>query len=302
MLSLLASLIRNRFLFSPDDPATGTVDPPDKSEAIVEKTPEEIAAEEKAISDKATADAEAAAIAAAAEAPKKIAEIDAKLDEQKKLLNSLIEKVSPKETENVWTIEKLEEAEAKCHAGEYDMKFLPKITTMKALLAARQIAKEYTEDATRENTWADVNAKWDKGHITAIEVFGDDAKDPESKLFKTAQAILHQDPGYRRFQEAKAKGVKLANIDPSLIDPNLQLKSFEIAAGRLGIARKDAAPNPSPGKGRSSALGGGTLPRNEEGQSLLDKLEKRAVDSGDPRDWINLDKERMKQQREARRG
>jgi hypothetical protein len=54
------------------------------------------------------------------------------------------------------------------------------------------------------------------------------------------------------------------------------------------------------GSGKT-ALGGKTGEVNEEGQSLLDKLEKRAVDTGLQEDWIRLDKERLKQRRESGR-
>lgn len=267
------------------------------------------AAEEKKASEEQAQEKKAAEEAAAAKReeaknalPEKVAEINAQIAKQTEILNTLMERTDGKTPEETWTIPKLEEAELKCHAGEYDMKYLPKITTMKALLTARQVAKETTEAFAKENTWADVQAKWDKGHADAVEIFGDQAKDTESKLFKTAQAILFQDPGYKRFTELKQKGVKTSAIDPSLIDPTLQFKCFEIAAGRLGIARKDSAPNPNPGKGaRNNALGAGTLPGNQEGQSLLDKLEKRASESGEQRDWIALDKERLRQKRESGR-
>lgn len=229
-----------------------------------------------------------------------IAAITEKLAEQTKLLNTLIEKTTEESAPDVWTIDKLEEAELKCHSGQYDMKYLPKITTMKALLMAQRVAKETTDGFAKENTWSDLQAKWNGGHVKAIEIFGESARDTESKLFKTAQGILHQDPGYQRFLELKSKGVKLSSIDPTLIDPNLQFKCFEIAAGRLGITRKDAAPNPTPQPraGSRAAIAGDTLPTNTEGQSKLDDLEKRAVNSGDPNDWIKLDKERLRQQRE----
>lgn len=233
----------------------------------------------------------------------KVAELTEKINEQSRLLNTLIEKTADgAKKEDVWTIDKLEDAEAKCHSGTYDMKYLPKITTMKALLVARQVASETTTDLTRQNTWADVQAKWNKGLVDAQAEFGDEVADPNSKLFKTAQAILHQDPGFQRYQELKSKGLKLSQIDPTLIDPSLQYKAVEIAASRLGIARKSAPPNPTPkgGGGSKNALGGNSLPSPDGGQSTLQKLEDRAIASGNPQDWINLNKEQIRQDRERR--
>src|SRR5258708_2929473 len=48
-----------------------------------------------------------------------IVALNAKIAEQTKLLNTLIEKSDVKAAENEWTIEKLEAAEFKCHSGEY---------------------------------------------------------------------------------------------------------------------------------------------------------------------------------------
>lgn len=233
----------------------------------------------------------------------RVAALDAKIDAQTELLNKLLEKSQAAPGEPVWTIEKLEEAEAKCHAGEYDMKYLPKITTLKATLAAREVAAETTTKLTKESNWQDINAKWDKGLVDASAAFGAElVGDHNSKLFKTAQAILHQDPGFRRYAELKAKGVELSNIDPTLIDPNLQFKCFEIAAARLGIPRKDAPPNPAPpAKPAKSALAGQSLPTNESGKSELERLEARAVQTGEPQDWIALDKARLRLQKDARR-
>lgn len=247
--------------------------------------------------------AEPAAPPAAPPAPDpKIAALDAKIDAQTELLNKLLEKKG-EEANDGWTVEKLEEAEAKCHSGENDMKYLPKITTLKALLLARQVASETTTEITRENTWQDINARWDKGLVDAKEAFGDQVADPNSKLFKTAQAILHQDPGFKRYAELKSKGVKLSAIDPTLIDPNLQFKCFEIAASRLGVARKDAAPNPNPPAkpGAKNSLQGPTLPTNDSAKSELERLEAKAVQTGEQADWIALDKARLRLQKEARR-
>lgn len=229
--------------------------------------------------------------------------MDRKIDAQTELLNKLLSSTPTAPAEEPWTVAKLEEAETKCHNGEYDMKYLSKITTLKTLLLARQVATETTTELTRENTWADVRAKWDKGLTDARGAFGEAVADTNSKLFKTAQAILHQDPGFQRYTDLKAKGTKLSNIDPTLIDPSLQFKCFEIAASRLGIPRKDAAPNPNPPAkpGAKNALAGGTLPTNDSAKSELDRLEAKAVSSGEQADWIALDKARMRQQKEARR-
>lgn len=290
------------FLYHPisggDGSSTLTAD--EQAAADQKAADDKVAADKKVADDKALADKEAAEKSAKASEDPNLAAINSQIAEQTRLLQSLVDKQEDKSKAPVWTIEKLEEAELKCHSGEYDMKYLPKITTMKALLTARQVAKETTDGFAKENTWADVQAKWDKGLVNAVEVFGDDAKDVESKLFKTAQAILLQDPGYVRFQDLKSKGVKLSAIDPTLIDPNLQFKCFEIAAGRLGVARKDVAPNTT-GRGGKTSLGGGSREDNSEGQSALDKLEAKAVSSGRQEDWIALDKARLQQQREARR-
>ena len=293
---LLDKLIRPQFLYD-GDPASGggSATMTEDEKAAAQKV-----ADDKAASDQAAVDKKAAEDAAAATAalPDNVKALNEQVAKQTELLNKLIEKSSNGVAQDEWTIEKLEDAELKCHNGVYDMKYLPKITTLKSLLTARQVAGEEREKYSKESTWADVQAKWVKGQSDAVAVFGDDANDTQSKLFKTAQAILMQDPGYARYQELKSKGVAISSIDPSLIDPNLQFKCFEIAAGRLGVARKDSPPDTTPRGGSRTALGGRTLPTNEGGQSLLDKLESKAVASGDQRDWIALDKERLKQQRE----
>lgn len=263
-------------------------------------------ADEKAAADKAVADKAAADAAAQPPTPDPaIAEINSKIDKVAEQLKTLGEKT--KDTSAEWTIEKLEAAELKCHAGEYDIKYLPKITTMKALLTARQVAAEERATYTKESTWDTVQARWDAGMQRAVDTFGEvgeDGKktiDPASKLWKTAQAILHQDPGFRKVHELKARGLTASQIDPSLIDPDGQFKAFEVAHSRLS-REASSAPNTSGKGGSRTALGGQSLPKGDEsGVALLDKLEKRASDTGDPNDWIALDKERLKQDR-VRRG
>lgn len=285
------------FILSPDDPATGTVttEATDKEKPSTEYSKETPKEDEKPV-----------------ETPKtdpNIAAINEKIAEQTKLLNTLIEKQDEKSADSGWTIDKLEAAELKCHSGEYDIKYLPKITTMKALLTARQVAAEERTQYSKETAWETVQAKWDQGMLRAVETFGepgDDGKksiDPNSKLWKTAQAILHQDPGFRKYHELKANKIPLKDIDPTLIDPDGQYKAFEIAHSRLSRESKDAPnPNPSGKNGSKNALGGHSLPKgDEQGVALLDKLEKHAVDTGNPNDWIALQKEQLRQDR-VRRG
>ncbi len=299
-------LIKKLFYFRPlfdaaSDAAGGAGTLTAEEQAAADaKAAEDKAASDKKAADDATAAAEAAKIAAVTDP--KIAAMNEKIDEQTKLLNTLIEKVDPASKPNVWTIDKLEDAEAKCHSGEYDMKYLPKITTMKSLLLARQVATETTTQLTKEQEWANTQALWDKGLSDAKSTFGEDVADTNSKLFKTAQTLLHQDPGFKRYNELKSSGVNPRSIDPKLIDPNLQFKCFEIAASRLGIKRNDAPDPTVRNNGRKIELGGRDIHTDKTGQSLLDQLEAKAVASGEQRDWINLDKERIKQRDEVRRG
>lgn len=290
----LLNILHKPFLYSPDDPETAETVVADAPE-----TPKEVENVDKSPVETPTP----------VTPDPNIAAINAKIEEQTKLLNTLIEKQDSKDVDAGWTIEKLEAAELKCHAGEYDIKYLPKITTMKSLLTARQVAAEERAQYTKENSWETVQSKWEAGMIRAVEIFGDvgdDGKkviDPNSKLWKTAQAILHQDPGFRKFHELRAKGVSHTSIDPGLIDPDGQYKAFEIAHSRISREAKDAPKTTPSGKSNTkNALGGPSFPKGDEsGIALLDKMEKHASETGNPQDWIALQKEQLRQDR-VRRG
>lgn len=222
--------------------------------------------------------------------------INETLAKQTELLNSLSQKVDARAEEKEWTLEQLRDAELKVYSGEYEQKWLPLINEKRATIIAKQIASEEKKQYTKESDWNSVNEKWNQGMANAVRDFGKEAEDPNSELFKTAQNLLRQDLGYKRFQELKADGKKLSEIDPKLIDPSLQYKCFEIAHSRITRKYKDSPKVPSKGSSKDQ-LGGPTLPKPDS--STLQQLEARAADTGNPSDWIAYDKERLRQKRGA---
>lgn len=213
-----------------------------------------------------------------AESSDAIKEINEKIAKQTEILNSLLAKQESGVEDKEWTLEQLRDAEAKVHSGEYETKWLPLINEKRATIIARQIANEEKTQYTKENQWADINTRWNNGMVKATEDFGKEAADTNSKLFKMAQELLFKDPGYKRFHELKSGGKSLNQIDPTLIDPDLQYKCFEIAHSRLTRINKDN-PNPTPSNnGSKQALGGPTLPKPDADR--LKTLEERALNEG----------------------
>ncbi len=215
-----------------------------------------------------------------------ISRINETLEKQTELLNTLANKVDAKAEDKEWTLEQLRDAELKVYSGEYEQKWLPLINEKRATIIAQKIANDEKAQYTKENTWNDINARWNNGIQRAATDFGKEVNDPNSQLRKIAQELLFKDPGYKRFTELKGSGKPLNQIDPSLIDPDLQYKVFEIAHSRVTRLQKDA-PDPTPKATKKEALGGATLPKPDNDR--VQSLEQRATnDPNDRMAWMEL--------------
>lgn len=227
-----------------------------------------------------------------AKAPTEIEQINNTLKQQTETLNKLAKKLDSSAESQEWTLEELRKAELKVYAGEYSQDWLPLINEKRSLLQAKSVAAEERKAYEKENAWNQTIQRFNNGMSRARDEFGPEVEDTNSKLFKTAQNILMNDPGYRKVKQLQADGKSLTEIDPSILDPDLQFKSFEIAHSRISRMQKDAPdPNPRPS---STALGGQSLLKSEE--SNLARLEERARETGEQRDWIALDKARLRAQ------
>ena len=288
-------------------------DPIVVSEPQVEKTTEEIqkevidAGKQAIVSEEIKVEPAPIEVAPAPvvdKAAEEIEKINQTLAKQTELLNTLLNKEDNKAKEKDWTVEELRDAERKCWKGEYDSaEWMPLIAEKRIAIMMASKVDEVQSTMTKDNQWNNVLQAWDAGANKAVTDFGKDASDPNSTLFKTAQNILMSDPAYRKFNEAKAayenKGMKgmdaLRNIDPSIIDPNLQYKCFEIAHSRLSRIERDAPKVPSKGTSKS-ALGGPTLPKPDADRSQ--KLEEIATsDPGNTQAWLQLMKADMAKRR-----
>lgn len=223
-----------------------------------------------------------------------ITAINQTLAKQTELLNTLLAQKDEKAGDKEWTLEQLRDAELKVYSGEYEQKWMPLINEKRATIIAKQIASDEKAQYTKDAQWEQINQRWNNGIQRAAQDFGKDAADPNSRLFKTAQDLIFKDPGYKRFNELKAGGKSINQIDPSLIDPDLQYKCFEIAHSRITRLDKDS-PNPTP-PGSKAALGGATLPKPDAERAA--SLEARATnDPNDQRAWLDLMKEGIRQNR-----
>ena len=215
-----------------------------------------------------------------------ISQINQTLAKQTELLNTLANKVDAKAEEKEWTLEQLREAEAKVYAGEYEQKWLPLINEKRATIIAKQIANEKAEGFIQQAAKNEFQQKWDNGVVQAANIFGKDVSDTQSALFKTAQDILLKDPTWQQYQKTG---------DTKYIDPNLQLKCFELAHSRLVRQEKDAPKVPSKGTSKV-ALGGPTLPKPDS--ERFQKLEEIATnDPNNTHAWMQLMKEGMRKNR-----
>ena len=215
-----------------------------------------------------------------------ISQINQTLAKQTEILNTLSQKVDAKSTEKDWTVEQCEEALAKVESGEYEAKWrVPLIKKMTTLIAKQEVdskAKEFYSEAAKN----DFKAKWENGIAQAANIFGKDVGDPQSPLFKTAQTILMQDPTWQAYQKTG---------DTKYIDPNLQLKCFELAHSRLVRQEKDAPKVPSKGSPKTG-LGGPSLPKPDIERAA--KLEEIATaDPNNQQAWLALMKEGINKNR-----
>jgi hypothetical protein len=109
--------------------------------------------------------------------------------------------------------------------------------------------------------------------------------DKESPLFKKARDLFMQDPASKVFTVKDLKDLEKFDLD--LVDPRLQLRYAREAKRILDSTKKVSGK-----KAAKSALSSSTMEQARENN--LEKLEKEAVDSGDPRVWQRYFKEKSK--------
>lgn len=185
-----------------------------------------------------------------------------------------------------WTLEKIDIALDKIDKGELSEEHRPFLRQKEREILKNEIRNEI-ESTTKiseasQSFISEATQAWNQALSEHPEL-----KDPESPLFKKARDLFLQDRGSKAFLVKDHKELDKMNLD--LVDARMQYRYVKLAAAQLSQSK----PKVNKREQAKSALSGNNS-MAAASKSSLQKLEEKAAQTGDPRDWRNLFKEQAR--------